>query len=207
MPTVKEILYGDAGYTGAEPEASLFSLDYYRNKVREFQDSLNRTAAIADAFSSLPPDALDSASYDAVVDWLNDYYARRGWILDAAEGVNLLAQGANAVGLRFPVVSAPAGLAALPPLVAIAGVAALAAIVAVVEWSAVKQAEARNIAGQIEIAATLPADQRAAALQAVQAVQTVAEQSGISATIANTVKWAVLAFGAYLAAKFIADRY
>jgi hypothetical protein len=206
MPTVKEILYGDVGYAGADTDPSIFSLDYYRNKVREFQDSLNRTAAIAEAFEAMPVWALDDTSRQEINSWLSDYYARRAWIIEAANGVNLLAQGANAVGIRFPVVSVPTGLNALPPLLAIAGIAALTAIVAVVEWSATKQAQAKLIADQITLIATVPEDQRAALLTGIQNVQNVAAQGSISATIANSLKWIVIAAGVFVAGKLLLDR-
>lgn len=205
MPTVKEILYGDVGYEGVSPDPSIFSIDYYRNRVREFQESLNRTAAIADVFQTLPWYAIDEQSFEAVTAWLDDYYTRRAWILSAAEGVNLLAQGANAVGIRFPVVSIPQGLNALPPLLAVAGIAALTAIVAVVEWSAVKQRDAANIAAQLRIVGTLPEDQRAALLQGVQQVQNIAAQGSLSATIANAVKWIAIGAGVFFAGKLILE--
>jgi len=206
MATGKELLYSDEAYTG-EVDPSVFSLDYYRNKVREFQDSLNRAAAIAEAFGAIPPEALDPSDYDLVVDWLNDYWARREWILSAAEGVNLLAQGANAVGVRFPVVSVPSGLGfALPPALAIAGVAAFAAVVSVIAWAADKITEAGLIASQLKIIETIPADQRAAALANVQSVQTAVAQQSLSAQIANTVKWIAIGVGAFMVVKMLADR-
>jgi hypothetical protein len=206
MATIKELLYGDVGYEGTDANPSMFSVDYYRNKVREFQDSLNRLAATRDALASVPFWAVDESSYAAITDWLNDYEIRRAWIMEAAEGVNLLAQGANAVGIRFPVVSIPSGLNAVPPLLAVAGIAALTAIVAVVEWAATMQMRAKTVAEQTRIIAELPEDQRAAALQSLANVQTISEQSSISATIANSIKWIVIGVGAIFALKLLADR-
>lgn len=205
LPTVKELLYGDVGYEGVSADPSIFSLDYYRNKVREFQDSLNRTASIAETFRSVPFYGVDEATFEAIQSWLRDYDMRRTWLIETAEGVNLLAQGANAVGIRFPVISPPRGLNALPPLLAVAGIAALTAIVAVVEWSAVMQAEAKNIAEQARIIGTLPQDQQAALLQGLQNVQTVASQGSISATIANAVKWIAIGAGVFFAGKLILE--
>lgn len=203
--------YDDASYTGEMPDAGSLtrfaSLDYYRDQIRRFQVALNELDATAVAMREFASLAIPPAEYDAAVAWLTDYEENRGRAIATAEAINFAANAANAVGIRMPVVSWSQRGGLGNPLM-IAGVAAaIGAGAWFLSYAIDKISEAKRITTLRDILASLPEDQRAAALkveQEIELAKTRAENP-ISA-IANAVKWIALAAAGYFAYRAFADR-
>lgn len=201
-------MLGDAGadnsdpsYTGATPGASPLSLDYYRAKYAEFQQVLT---------------AMDRA-YNAGVDlWavtedeplallLDEYEAKRGTVKATAEALNFAANAVNSAGGRFPVLSIPGSLGALPALLVPAGV--LAAVAAIIVWG--RQFIAGLVAymqdAQALAAQDTPEKKAALAAALAKARAAQAEADTPLASAANIVKWAAIAGAAFLAWRAFSD--
>lgn len=112
-------------------DTNFLSLDYYRNKVVEFQETL---AWLDDTYNTLY--ALEDIVYpddDAYDEWfslLEQLEAKKGQFRLAAEAINLASSGMNTVGVSFPTLDIPSNLAGKLGIAPIVGVAALAAAVA-----------------------------------------------------------------------------
>lgn len=199
--TEKEILYGDTGYEGSIPSESVSrfaDLDYYRNKIREFQVHLNALAATADTMTELRSQVSDPNLIAEIDDWLADFGSNRNALFAAAEAVNVAADGANALGVRMPVVQIPQRLAALPPLAIAAIAGAVAGTAWAISYAVDRVAAARAIVARNETLALLPEEERAAALAADQKIELAQRnaESGISA-IAHVVKWIAIGVAAW----------
>lgn len=199
--TEKEILYGDVGYESSLPSEGVgrfADLDYYRNKIREFQVHLNALAATADTMTELRSQVSDPNLLAEIDDWLADFGSNRNALFAAAEAVNVAADGANALGVRMPVVQIPQRLAALPPLAIAAIAGAVAGTAWAISYAVDRVAAARAIVARNETLALLPEEERAAALAADQKIEFAQRnaESGISA-IANVVKWIAIGVAAW----------
>jgi hypothetical protein len=187
-------------YTGEcyDPEsiARFAEPDYYRNKIREFQQTLDSLSQTASQMQQLA--AIDSPERDLIESWLADYESKRWQFVTTAEAVNAAAEAANAAGLRMPVLSIPQGLAAAPLLVAgVAGAVAVAA--GLIAWATERIAQAREIASRMAMIEDLPEDQRAAALAAEQKIALAQATSSPITQIADIVKWVALGVAAFFA--------
>lgn len=208
--TEKEIQYGDIGYEGSVPPdegVSRFAdLDYYRNKIREFQIHLNALAATADTLTELRERVSDPNLISEIDAWLADFAGNRSALFAAAEAVNLAANSANAVGVRMPVLQIPQGLAALPPLAIAAIAGAVAGTAWAISYAVERVAAARALVSRNEMLALLPENERAAALAAEQKIEAAQRnaESGVSA-IAGAVKWIALAVAAWFGYKAIRE--
>jgi len=126
----------ETSYTGDSGDSQL-SLQYYRNKAREFQafmEEIDTTYAIALSLAS-DPGVADSLRND-MLDTLDQIEAKKATIRTTAQGINLAAEAINAVGGRFPELSVPSTLQGLglPFVIPAAAVAAFAAAVALIAW-------------------------------------------------------------------------
>ena len=127
----------DESYSGEAPSTSMLSMDYYRNKAREFQSTMNaldeaRTAAVNTLSLGVDP---ETSAY--LQGWLTEFEGRRGWLRGIAEGINLASEVVNAAGGRMPVLSIPRGLGILPAIALSAtSIAAFGAVAAAVTWGA-----------------------------------------------------------------------
>jgi hypothetical protein len=193
---------GDAWGDEPQPEStSPLSLDYYRNKAREFQvimDQLDRTYQAATF--ALDTQALDAASAQTLEDAVADFESRRRSIKLTAEAINAGAATVNALGGRFPSLSIP-GTLGLPPLLAPAAmVAAIGTAAALIVWGSqwISGVNLRLRRAQLIESAT--AEQRARILNAIaetdNAVTTT--ESSILASVAPVVKWIAVGIGAFL---------
>lgn len=127
---------GDAGASNddvsyAGPSSGV-SLDYFRAKAREFQETLNALDVAYQAANAVysmtdPPD-------EELYSLLIDYETRAATLKATASAINLGAEAVNAMGGRMPVLSIPSTLG-LPPLVLpAAALAAVAAVSGIVAW-------------------------------------------------------------------------
>ena len=178
---------------------SVFSLDYYRNKVAEFQNVLLEMDAAAAIARQMIQDDVDpeiTAGYQADI---QAFEAKKGQFRMAAEALNFAISGANLVGGGFKPVRVPGQLAALPVAV-IAGVAAAVAVAGGLivwgrEWIAGVNERAK-LAVQLE---SLDPKARARVIERqmeLEAAQKRAEESPVSA-IAGAAKWIGWAVAAY----------
>jgi hypothetical protein len=188
-----------AATTQADP--SVFSLEYYRAKAREFQTMMNALDTTYWAASgALGTGALDDATAAALEGALSDFESRRRLIKVTAEAINLGAASINALGGSFPRLTIP-GTLGLPPIVAPAAmVAAIGTAAALVVWGSqwISGVNERLRRAQVIEAAT--PEQRARIVEAISNTDnavTTAEGS-ILASVAPVVKWAAIGVGAFL---------
>lgn len=193
---------GDAWGAEPQPEStSPLSMDYYRNKAREFQvimDQLDRTYWAASG--ALGTGALDATTAAALESALADFESRRRTIKLTAEAINAGAATINALGGRFPSLSIP-GTLGLPPLLAPAAmVAAIGTAAALIVWGSqwISGVNERLRRAQVIEAAT--PEQRARIVESIadtdNAVTTT--ESSILASVAPVVKWVAVGIGAFL---------
>lgn len=196
---------GDAWGREDQPTAdqsSVFSMDYYRAKAREYQEVLTGLdSAYRAAVAAIDTGGLAPPTVSDLHQWLSDYEDKRTILRTTAEALNAGAAAINAAGGRFPVLSIPRTLG-LPP---IAGGAALVAtigvVAALISWGrdAILGLNERLKRAQLIESATV--EQRDAIIRAIadsdSSVQ-LAESSTL-ATIAPIVKWGAIALAAFLA--------
>ena len=191
---------GNGSGSGAD-SPSAFSMDYYRNKAREFQvtlDALDRTYWAASG--ALGTGALDEATAAALEAALAEYEGRKTMLRVTAEAINAGAAAINALGGRFPSLSIP-GTLGLPPLVAPAAlVAAIGAAAAAIVWGTQWISGVNDRLRRAQIIEAATPEQRGRIVQAIaesdNAVN-VAEGS-VLASLAPTVKWIAIGIGAFL---------
>jgi len=194
--------FGDASsgvsYSGDDPNDA-FSLEYYRSKVTEFQQTLNGLDLTATLLYDLLDYVPDGPERLKLVGSLDEFYQKRGEFRTTAEGMNALAAVINSAGGRWPVLSIPStlqGFGALPavPLAAIAAVVAVIAglITWAVAWASTVNTQTDRLFDAI---GNLPPEQQAAAIDKVQQVQQAsASVASPLSDIASIAKW--IAIGA-----------
>lgn len=207
----------DYSYTGEPLSSSPLSLDYYREKAREFQTTLNALdsawLATVEAFQ-LPIN--DQARRD-LQQKLVEFESKKWSLRATAEAINLGAQAINSMGGRFPMLSLPQTLG-IPFALPAAVVAAVATAATLIVWGrdwiagtlaiqqqALAYAELDAPAGSAPEVVARSLELKAQLAQTVQkteAAKRTADSSGFAA-LAPLLKWggfALLAFFAYRAA-------
>lgn len=115
--------------------ASPLQLDYYRQKINEFQSVLVQMDDAAQGAQGLIDLQIDDAEliYD-LNGLLAEYDLKKGFFRTTAESLNFAISGVNLIGANFPSIQVPRGLNAVP-LAAAAGIAAgLAVAAGLVIW-------------------------------------------------------------------------
>jgi hypothetical protein len=180
------------GYTGPSSDTLVdqndptkyFTRGYYADQIANFQATLIQLDQTAQVFIDLgaSPDisADDLATISA---WLTDYEDKKGEIQAAAATVNAIVNTANAFGVGLPNISVPQTLQ-LAPLAIVGIAAAVAAVAAIVAWAAEKIATAQQLTQQLQ---SLPPEQRAAALQQIEAAN-----PSTLASVSSIVKWVAI---------------
>ena len=180
--------------TEAVTSPSAFSMDYYRQKVVEFQrvlDALDEAERVI--IDTLPTaSAMEDSLYDDLMSFYDDLQGKKTEFRLASEAINAASAGFNAVGVNFPRVNLPQSLGALP-FVALA--AAIVAVTGLIVWGLKKLDEVHarlTIAGMLTGA--MP-EERIKILDAAARLEA-AKNSAQSpfASIAKTVQW--IAIGA-----------
>lgn len=205
MRGLGDIDYSDEQYTG-EQSTSVFSMDYYRNKAREFQVTLNAVdstmRALEDTRNEVTLDDDTRAQIDSLLD---DAYGKRTTLKLTAEAINAGAAVVNSLGGRFPNLSIPPSLG-IAPLLPLAAVAAIATAATLIVWGTTWIRSAATVLRQYNQlnAVQDPAERAALArsLAAADAAQSLADGS-LTGNIANIVKWAAIAIGAYMVVQLI----
>lgn len=189
----------DASY-GGEVSTSAFSLDYYRQKAREFQSILDEVDGTARAArqaiaSDISPEL--SADLGAL---LSEFDAKKLAFRMAAEGINAGAAVINSAGGRFPSLSIPAGLGVAPFVIPVAAIAAIGAAAALITWGVqwIEGVKQRMLYEQLTSKGT--PEQQADLARALALADSSARASSESplASVAGIVKWGALGLGAFL---------
>lgn len=120
--------HDDVSYEG---DTSVVSLDYFRDKYREFQVCMNAADQAYQAGLSV----LQIAPDPEIDRLLTEYESESSRVKAIAEALNMGASIVNAAGGRMPVLSIPQTLGLPPLLMPAAVVAAVAAAATYVGWS------------------------------------------------------------------------
>jgi hypothetical protein len=192
--------------TGPNP----LQMDYYRNKVAEFQRTLVLLDETGSALYSVMDVVMqDDTAYNEWFDLLTQFNTKRDQFKVAAEAINLASNGMNAIGVNFPKLSIPAGLGN-PAVVALA--AAVAVTAALVYWAsqfwqtvsaALKRWQTLDVIKQ------LPPEDQAAALKTLTDAETRVEiartesASGTLGALGGLIKWVVIGGVCYLGYRLI----
>lgn len=188
----------DVSYGGADAAPSPFSLDYYRNKAREFQDTLNALDAAQGAVYVALDAGVDPSTEGELLASLQEFDAKKTILRATAEAINAGAAFVNSVGGRMPELSIPTTLG-LGPLLPVAAIAAIATAATLIVWgqSWIDGVNQRLATAQL-LDATDP-DKRTALAQSIataQAAQRSASSTGLAA-VAPIVKWGAIALIAF----------
>ena len=176
--------------------ASPIQLDYYRQKIVEFQNVLVQMDSAAEGAGDLIYIVDDVSLLEDLNGLLAEYDLKKGYFRTAAEALNLAISGVNLVGANFPAVKIPRGMKAIP-LVAAAGIAAALAVAAgLIVWGRdwIKSVDERARRSQI-LQALPEGPQRAQAARAMAKIDGAvreAEESPLG-SIASIVKWVAVA--------------
>lgn len=177
------------------------AFDYYRNKAREFQvtlDALDR--AYWAASGALGTGALDDTTAAALEAALADYESKRTSLRVTAEAINAGAAAINALGGRFPSLSIP-GTLGLPPLIVPAAmVAAVGTAAALIVWGSQWVSGVNDRLRRAQIIDAASPEQRASIVAAMAESDNAVSVAGSSmlASLAPTVKWVAIGIGAFL---------
>jgi hypothetical protein len=183
----------------AQPSTPL-SVDYYRQKVVEFQALLNNLQNAREGMIGLV-DYGPAEIRPELMALLDELDGKIGRYRQVAEALNFGINGINKVGAGFPTLSIPAGLGVAPLVVAGGIGAAVAVAAALIVWGYTWIQRAQNLARQAQLYGYLPPEQRAAvAAQALKIDQAAAASAASPLTsVANIAKWAAIAAVAYFA--------
>ena len=190
-------ILGPADYVEQEEVAGPLQLDYYRQKIVEFQNVLVQMDSAAEGAQGLIDLGLDDLELlNDLNGLLADYDLKKGFFRTAAEGLNFAISGVNMIGGNFPSVRIPAGLNAVPVIAAAGVAAALAVAAGLIVWGRDWIRSVDERARRSQILQALPeGPQRAQAAREMQKIDGAvreAEQSPL-ASIATIVKWVAIA--------------
>jgi hypothetical protein len=180
--------------------SSPLSVDYYRQKVVEYQTLLNNLQNAREGMIGL----VDYGPVEIrpeLTALLDELDGKIGRYRQVAEALNFGINGINKVGAGFPTLSIPAGLGVAPLVVAGGIGAAVAVAAALIVWGYTWIQRAQDLARQAQLYGYLPPEQRAAvAAQALKIDQAAAASAASPLTsIANIAKWVGIAAVAYFA--------
>ena len=178
--------------------ASPVQLDYYRQKIVEFQNVLVQMDTTAEGLQGLLDLQIDNQELNNDINaLLAEYDLKKVSFRTAAEGLNFAISGVNLVGANFPTVRVPNGLNALPPLLIYSGIAAgLAVIAGLVVWGRDWIKASNERAQREQLLLTIPAGpQRTAAAQELLKIDGAVKEADASplGSIANIVKYIAIA--------------
>lgn len=177
--------------------ASPLQLDYYRQKIVEFQNVLVQMDSAADGAQGLLDLGLDDPELENDLNGLlADYDLKKGFFRTAAEGLNFAISGVNMIGGNFPSVKIPSGMNAVPVIAAAGVAAALAVAAGLIVWGRdwIKSVDERARRSQI-LQALPEGSQRAQAAREMQKIDGAVREADQSplASIAQIVKWVAIA--------------
>ncbi|NBO42382.1 MAG: hypothetical protein EBU92_12875 [Betaproteobacteria bacterium] len=178
--------------------ASPLQLDYYRQKIVEFQNVLVQMDTTAEGLQGLLDLQIDDQQLNSDINaLLAEYDLKKASFRTAAEGLNLAINSVNYLGAGFPVVKVPSGLNALPPLLIYSGIAAgLAVIAGLVVWGRDWIANSHELAQRKQILDAMPdAASKAAVARELMKIDGAVRELDASplGSIAQIVKYVAIA--------------
>lgn len=188
-----------APVVAAPGSPTVFSVDYYRNKVAEFQAVLLEMDASAAIARQMIQDDVSPEITAGYQEDIRAFDAKKGQFRAAAEALNFAISGANLVGGNFRPIRVPGQLAALPVAV-IAGVAAAVAVAGgLIIWGRDWIAGINQRTREASRLSTLSPEARERVIlaqQELEAAEARANASPITAIAgaAKWIGWAVAAF-------------
>jgi hypothetical protein len=205
-------MLGESPATGpydVESEGPL-SLDYYRNKVREFQQVINALDETGRTVDALIREIGAGELADDLIALQSEFADKKTQIKIAAEAINFAASGANAIGIRFPQLSLPQTLGAAPIVAGAAIAAAVAAAAGIIVWGREWIIGVNQRLRDAELLGSVPEADRAKVAEAILKTEVAVAQASESplASVASIVKWVaigVAVFYAYEAFKKIKE--
>jgi hypothetical protein len=177
--------------------ATPLQLDYYRQKIVEFQNVLVQMDATANGLRGLLDLQIDDPQLkNDINSLLTEYDQKKASFVRAAEGLNFAVSSVNLIGANFPSVNIPRGLNAIP-LVAIGGFSvALAVVAGLVIWGRDWIKSSDELAKRQQILDAVPdaASKAAAALELarIDAAAKASDENPLG-SIANIVKYVAIA--------------
>lgn len=195
---------GDDGETPApmpDPvpsSPSVLSLDYYRQKIVEFQTVMDAMDGAAQVMRATIDQEISPEITETMQTALAQYELKKGAFRTAAEGINFAVNGANQIGANLPTLRA--NTLGLAPVVLAAISGAVAAVAALIVWGRDWINEANNrLKIQLE-SVTDPAARERLVLQSMQLDGAARAAAGSPlASVAGIVKWVAIGALAWFA--------
>jgi len=177
---------------------SVFSVDYYRQKVAEFQQMLYALQGAQEAVLGLI-DYGPQEMRPELSQLLDELDLKIGRFKMTAETLNLGINGINRVGGNFPTLKIPAGLGVAPAVIA-AGIGATVAVAAgLIAWGSGWIKAVIDVVKRAQVMGYMTPEQRAELapeLAKLDQAQSASELSPLT-SIATIVKWAAIAAVVY----------
>lgn len=199
----------DSNASEVVTDPSVFSLDYFRQKVTEYQVMLDGIDAVSRALVTVLDTAVSDEVSQQTLDFMDEIDARKSTMKLTAEAINAASAAVNWAGGRSPVLSIP-GTLGLAPLVIPAGtIALIATAAAIVVWG--RDFTARIFeyySRQQTIDAQDTPEKRAAVAAAAGTADNalkVADNS-VLGLAGNTIKWIAIAALAWIAYQSLQGR-
>jgi hypothetical protein len=183
----------------AQPATPL-SVDYYKQKVVEFQALLYNLQNAREGMIGLVDYGPVEIRAELTV-LLDELDGKIGRYRQVAEALNFGINGINKVGAGFPTLTIPKGLG-VAPLVVAGGIGAAVAVAAsLIVWGYAWIQKAQVLARQAQLYGYLTPEQRAIVAQKALEIDQAAAASESSplTSIANIAKWVGIAAVAYFA--------
>lgn len=194
---------GEIGDIGplTDSSASVFSLQYYKNKVLNYQAVLNALDAAVNSAWDLVANGADDLITQEIYNWLGEVDAKKSEIKLTSATINAGSNALSYAGVEFPGVNIPGGLAGLPflslPVIAAIGTAYVLSQWGVAAIDSYKQIAIRN--NEIARVSGTP-EQQNAALVAMAAADSAANAAkNPLGDTAKIVQYAAIALIAYFA--------
>jgi len=180
--------------------ASPLSVDYYRQKVVEFQALLNNLQGAQEAVIGLI-DYGPAEVRPELMALLDELDGKIGSYRQVAEALNFGINGLNRVGANFPTLSIPKGLGVAPLVVAGGIGAAVAVAAALIVWGYAWIKKAEVLARQAQLYGYLTPEQRSKVAGETLKIENALRASDASplTSIASIAKWVGIAAVAYFA--------
>jgi len=199
-------------------DPSLMSIDYYRQKVLEFQQVLNDLDTTYMGLALMQEVAYETNDQDMIDETDTLISTLQGKLSEfrmVGQGIQLASQGINAVGVDFPTVTIPGSLGVVPLIPLAAAAAVVASAIALIYWAKGFWQTVDDFLMRYQTSqaiASLPADQQAAALSQMQQLSAQVKTARASAetsplsSLADIGKWLILGGLLYVGVKMLKDK-
>ena len=180
--------------------ATPLSVDYYRQKVVEFQTLLNNLQQAREGVIGLVD--YGPVEIRGELTALLDELDGKIWRYKAtAEALNFGINGINRAGAGFPTLSIPNGLGIAPAAVAAGIGAAIAVAASLIVWGYTWITRSQDLARQAQLYGYLTPEQRSKVAGETLKIENAAKSSAQSplTSVANIAKWVSIAAVAYFA--------